>query len=359
METLDLAARASTIVVLIVVSGVLLHGLRGSAFAWTGSAFFSTVGAYLVVTAPAYSPVPGLHLVLSALAFASPAAFWIFSTAFFDEDSAITATNIAITTVFVALGFLETRLELFRILYYVATVTMVVFALAHVFRGRPSDLVEPRRRLRTAFTVVVGVEIVIVITVDLFFGASQASLPVQLVRSVGALWLTMVFGAWLLAPRSELLPVAAPVRPSDPMPQPVSEDDRFRARLLTVMDANRAYRRDGLTIGALAAELDIPEYRLRRIINQQLGYRNFNTFLGSFRIAEACRILADPAQERLPILNLALDLGYGSLGPFNRAFKARVGQTPTEYRKAKLAVAAAAPAEDRNRQPNLKIAKKS
>jgi AraC-like DNA-binding protein len=82
---------------------------------------------------------------------------------------------------------------------------------------------------------------------------------------------------------------------------------------------------------------------LRRIINQQLGYRNFNAFLNDLRTAEACRMLEDPAQERLPIFNLALDLGYGSLGPFNRAFRARTGQSPTEYRRARLAQHAPAP----------------
>jgi AraC-like DNA-binding protein len=124
------------------------------------------------------------------------------------------------------------------------------------------------------------------------------------------------------------------------------------------MENEQVYRREGLTIRSLAAQLDIPEYRLRRVINQQLGYRNFNTFVNHFRIEEACRILADPAHERLPILNLALDLGFGSLGPFNRAFRARIGQTPTEYRRARLAGPPRTIAEDRNHSPNVKIATK-
>lgn len=58
--------------------------------------------------------------------------------------------------------------------------------------------------------------------------------------------------------------------------------------------------------------------------------------VNDFRIDDAGRVLADPAQERLPILNLALDLGFGSPGPFNRAFRAKTGQTPTEHRHARL-----------------------
>jgi AraC-like DNA-binding protein len=36
----------------------------------------------------------------------------------------------------------------------------------------------------------------------------------------------------------------------------------------------------------------------------------------------------------LPVLSIALEVGYGSIGPFNRAFKARMGMTPSRFRKA-------------------------
>ena len=36
------------------------------------------------------------------------------------------------------------------------------------------------------------------------------------------------------------------------------------------------------------------------------------------------------------MLTIALDLGYGSLGPFNRAFKEISGMTPTAWREAKI-----------------------
>ena len=57
----------------------------------------------------------------------------------------------------------------------------------------------------------------------------------------------------------------------------------------------------------------------------------------SYRIPEAQQVLADPEQVRKPVLTIALDLGYGSLGPFNRAFKATTGQTPTEFRQRAVA----------------------
>jgi AraC-like DNA-binding protein len=46
--------------------------------------------------------------------------------------------------------------------------------------------------------------------------------------------------------------------------------------------------------------------------------------------------LADPAQEAVPILTIAMDAGFQSLGPFNRAFKAQTGVTPSEFRRLQL-----------------------
>ena len=88
------------------------------------------------------------------------------------------------------------------------------------------------------------------------------------------------------------------------------------------MEHDRAYREEGLSIGGLAVKLGTSEHGLRRLINQRLGYRNFNVFLNGYRLDDVMTALADPAQEAVPILTIALDAGFQSLGPFNRAFKA-------------------------------------
>jgi AraC-like DNA-binding protein len=103
------------------------------------------------------------------------------------------------------------------------------------------------------------------------------------------------------------------------------------------MQDEQVFRREGLTIGALAAQLGLPEYRLRRVINGELGHRNFNAYLNAHRIAWARAALADPARAGEPVLGIALEAGFQSLGPFNRAFKADTGLTPTEFRARALA----------------------
>ncbi|HUN52298.1 MAG TPA: helix-turn-helix domain-containing protein, partial [Candidatus Sulfotelmatobacter sp.] len=113
-------------------------------------------------------------------------------------------------------------------------------------------------------------------------------------------------------------------------------DDKLIGALERLMRGERIYRQEGLTIGALALKLGLPEYRARRLINQGLGYRNFNAFLNKYRIDEAAAALADPTQAEVPVLTIALDAGFQSLGPFNRAFKAETGLTPSEFRRRRL-----------------------
>lgn len=102
------------------------------------------------------------------------------------------------------------------------------------------------------------------------------------------------------------------------------------------MAVEHAYRAEDMSLSSLAAMLKAPEYKLRRLINQRMGYRNFNAFINGLRLDAVRAALLDPARRDLPVLTLALDAGFQSIGPFNRAFKAATGLTPTEFRKEML-----------------------
>lgn len=150
-------------------------------------------------------------------------------------------------------------------------------------------------------------------------------------------------------PRSEAGVERTESAPADPAPaaspEPTPEvdhpaEDRLADALHRLMTAERAYRDEDLGIAQLAARLAVPEYRLRRLINQRLGHRNFNAYINGFRLQEALAALAalaDPAKRERPVLSIALEAGFQSIGPFNRAFKAATGLTPTEFRRQKLA----------------------
>ena len=93
------------------------------------------------------------------------------------------------------------------------------------------------------------------------------------------------------------------------------------------------YREPGLTIASLADHLDTPEHRLRALINRRLGHRNFSAFLNLYRITEAKNLLSDRDRVDLPVLTIAMDLGYNSLPTFNRAFRSETGTTPSDFRR--------------------------
>jgi AraC-like DNA-binding protein len=337
MAVLDLVARGSAIVLMAVIGGVVLRASPRRLIAWSACGLFASISAYLVVTSPDAPGGLAADPILRTASLATPATFWFFTRAFFGDEERVEGWSAAALAAIVAVGFLRPA-PAADILYYLGTLALVGMALMQVVRGLSADLVEPRRRMRALFTLIVGIDILAVLGAELWLRGTPVPRELELVKSAGSLGLTLAFGAWILTPRADLIapePARRIPAPSLPAPPP-DPDARFRDRLLATMNGDRLYQQEGLTLGSLAARLDVPEYRLRRIINQQLGHRNFNAFLNDLRIAEACRVLADPANERLPIYDLAVDLGYGSLGPFNRAFRARTGLTPTEFRRARL-----------------------
>jgi AraC-like DNA-binding protein len=343
MASIDQIARSSTIALLGIMAIVLLREWRRVPFAPAAVAFFMTIGAHVVLTSPGYAGARGPDAALMAAAFAVPGAFRLFSRGYFEDERAISWRDTAIIAALIATGFMRVSAwsGVGTVLYYGGSLAVVLVELARVGRGLPADLVEPRRRLRVGFTLAVGITILAVIAGEILLAGDRPPRWVDATKSGGALGLTILFATWLLSPRVELFgaaPAEVPVPvPEGTMASAPGEDQRFRDRLLALMRDDRFYRQEGLTIVALSRRIEIPEYRLRRVINQQLGYRNFNAYLNDLRIDDACRVLSDRTQERLPILNLALDLGYGSPGAFNRAFRAKTGQTPTDFRRARLA----------------------
>lgn len=125
----------------------------------------------------------------------------------------------------------------------------------------------------------------------------------------------------------------APETQADGMPT-VSEAVALRqaAAILAAMTDEKLYRQQGLSIGRLSDHVGLPEHRVRSLINGHLQFKNYTAFLNHFRLAEVAERLRDPQQAHLPILSIALDVGYASIAPFNRAFRDAFGKTPSEYR---------------------------
>jgi AraC-like DNA-binding protein len=228
------------------------------------------------------------------------------------------------------------------------TLVLALSAAVQTVRTWSADLVAGRRRMRLA---IVTSSLLFVGLVAVSHLASDPSTTIpgvfgSLPSAMGLLAMAALVGWNLLYPPPADLAVAATaLDASTGNVQTVPRADAGRdavaplvlRRLDRLMSVERIYRQEGLTIAMLASKLDLPEHRLRQAINEGLGHRNFNAFLNRYRIGDAKAALSDPSQRDVPVLTIAMDAGFQSLGPFNRAFKADTGLTPTEFRREALA----------------------
>lgn len=345
LSDLELILRGGACGVLVLVAVLLLRDHRGTAGGRLGALFALSGAAYAISTALG-EPVRWWAAPILALTAGGNVAFWLFARALFEDGFrprlAHGALWLAIALVGVVQGLVLVPLHFPAAAYVAAFLTLETLAFvglttAQVIAARGGDLVEPRRRLRLYVVVIAVVYVGAKALSDLFGAAHAAPLASHLAEAAGLV--VVVAGAALALLRIHggevLFPRRGPAAPPSP---PVSADPVLATALDKAMNVERLYRRDGLTIGALAAHLGLPEHRLRRLINQELGYRNFAAFLNGRRLEDARQALADPDQAEVPILTIALDAGFASLGPFNRAFKAETGQTPSQFRRTALAV---------------------
>lgn len=291
-------------------------------------------------------------LVALALCTSSTAWLWLAARGLFDDHFALTVPLLAPAIALTLLGMAASVPQLdaalagrpgpaggmLEQLHALAMLGFTGGALWEVARGWRDDLVEPRRAVRRWAALGIGLYAAVALVVELAVRGRPvgALLPALHVLGIGSVALAL---AVLVARRSLGAILGLPPEPArrgpapeEPAPdRPAAAPSPATARLMRAMTEEQAYRREGLTLAELARTLDLGETALRRLINQELGYRNFNDFLHHHRLQEASQRLGS---EDLPILSIALECGYGSIGPFNRAFRQRFGMTPTEYRAA-------------------------
>lgn len=342
---LDLLARGGTMALLALWSWLLWRDSRQQLAARCAVAMNLGIVCYLIVTHAWEDRTSPLGLVFSVGAGATPALFWLFAKTWFSDQTRLKGRDAILVALWVAnvlamqLSFLAgSDLVVFPALVF--RVGMLVFGgmgLWHAWRGREGDLIESRRRLRFWMIVTVGLYVLAIAIAEpaVYRGGAPREILSLIAGSIVFSTLGLC-GAMFVSRRSDLfgpVPGRAPDRPD----LPPAHDDPLAERLRAYMAAELPYRDEVLTIAALAARLGEQEYRLRRTINRALGHRNFAQFLNSYRLAEVKSALADPAQREVPILTIALDAGFGSLGPFNRAFREAEGMTPSEFRANALA----------------------
>jgi len=352
----DAALRGTLLALLLLLAGVLLRDRPRLAAARAGVALMLGLSVQVVSSNPLFEVLaPRLwQAPLVGISVANAVLFWVFVQALFDDDFRLRPRHALFWAAAALLGGFNCAVVAGSgsvlaplLLGAQRAVPLVCAVLAALAAGRHwrADLVEGRRRLRV-FIAVTGVLYTLVMLVARLAAPQGRLSGTTALLDVAGLLLMLAVVAWqmLRLGGGELFPAVPPSSPTAavvsepaPLPPPDAAEERLAAALQRLMDDKRVYLEEDLTVASLAAQLGVPEYRLRRLINQRLGHRNFNAFVNGYRLDAARSALADPTRRELPVLSIALDAGFQSIGPFNRAFKAATGLTPSEFRRAKLA----------------------
>nr|WP_298926758.1 helix-turn-helix domain-containing protein [uncultured Erythrobacter sp.] len=297
---------------------------------------------YLLNSTPLMTPQNPIDPLIDLVSLSTPFWIWLFGRRLFEREpqQRIMLTAAAVMTLgwFLSNFVPVTGTFGFILLHVVALALIADLVRVGVFE-RDDDLVEQRRIVRLWLPLLVAAQagqILLVELAEMVTDFDSSWPPVSLLNSVIILIMMLFAALALFRTEPDLLPTKEEQgAPPEDLPKPLDltpSEQVLHDKLKTAM-ADGTYREPGLTIAGLADHLDTPEHRLRALINRRLGHRNFSAFLNRHRIAEAREKLASPDDVDLPVLTIAMDLGYNSLPTFNRAFRSETGTTPSEFRR--------------------------
>lgn len=338
----DAVFRYGAVTGLLIVAALLFRGHRSSWPGRLGIASTLCTAAYLFCS---ITDSFWVEVLLLPACIANSVVLWTFGLSLFEDRFKPALVHWGLLVFILAFGLWRVLPELLTgdqehsVLDNLHQLIVIGLA-AHLgwvaWRGRADDLVEGRRRFRLYFISFLVLMMSVVSVYELSMEIGPTFVPLQALQSL-AIWLvvvTLLVRAGSLAPDTLFFPEPRADRPVEQ--GDLEPGDRIARRDLAALEAwlqdRQGLFKPSLTIGVLSDQVKIPEHRLRKLINQELNFRNFNDFLNQYRIEEAKLRLQDRELDRLPILTIAMDLGYGSIGPFNRAFKEREGMTPSAYR---------------------------
>ncbi|MEM7524405.1 MAG: hypothetical protein AAF360_11730, partial [Pseudomonadota bacterium] len=302
-------------------AGFWAHGVLALRFALMRPVTVNTAAAttlclclmvYIALSAPAFPEecVPGCAFLRAATS-AVPFLLWFVVFAIFDDGLRPRWWHAFAFAAIVAPAFIDDIAPLrplvvaglYGHILYVAVVTAA------------SDLVETRIVFRRAFFGMAAITGLVITVVEVIYGPEAPSPALMAAQATALALLPSAFLFWSHRMSTDLffqLPRSAPASAA-------AQADPLLAALTKAME-DEVWRTEGLTIGALAARLGAPEHQVRALINRRLGHRNFSGFINARRIAAAAAALEDPARRNAQILTIAHEVGFASLGPFNRAF---------------------------------------
>lgn len=342
MFLLDVILRYSTVALLLLITALAVRDARNFKPTIYIVLTCVTCAALLLGTVPDLLKLPApIHAIVRIADIGCIVFVWWLGLSLFQDEFRLKWWHWGVLIFkFAALTpsrLADLRGDIFFPLWMNRALDLVVVAIMlHLIvvalKGRSDDLIEPRRRLRLYFVIaMIAVTLLSVLAENVLMTRNPEFLLTLRVLIIfplalwGALWLTKF--------QPENFVFENPAHTPQTIPDIDPRDILLLEQLKTSMETEKAYTEPGLTIRTLGEKLGTPEHRLRALINQGLGYRNFSAFLNTYRIKAVKEAFAKPENSRIPVLTIAMDVGFNSLAPFNRAFKQSEGMTPSDYRK--------------------------
>lgn len=339
MILLDAFIRFTGAGLLVIMAVFTVRDLRK----WHGAPYLflscvSVLAAFLAMTIEPFRLPDFGHLIVRFVDVPHLIFVWLFALSLFKEKFEFRWFHLCVGVIY-CLPIVIIRLYQFGVVtwhpqffVYVAEVFSIVL-MGHLIyatiRGRANDLLEQRRRARIYFIV-----IIVFVGCTATFINPDIFLPYIIPYEtlwIASIWPGVVWTCfWLLGINKGALAFGN----RQPKQSPLSQKDQdLLGQLEIIMLREEAFKESSLTVVTLAKKMTITQHRLRALINQTLGYENFNSFVNSYRISAIKKALNDSNKAHLPILTIALDYGFNSLSPFNRAFRESENMTPSEYRR--------------------------
>jgi AraC-like DNA-binding protein len=97
-------------------------------------------------------------------------------------------------------------------------------------------------------------------------------------------------------------------------------------RIMQLMEEKEFYKRPDLSIAQISDELATNDKYVSQAINQ-FSNSNFNSFVNTFRVNEARRLMVKDGHKLL-VKDIAEKSGFGNINTFNKKFKEVTGLTP-------------------------------
>lgn len=152
--------------------------------------------------------------------------------------------------------------------------------------------------------------------------------------------IALLGGAAAWAGGSAPIPASAP-EPEEiaPASVPGEGDIAIVAALDALLREKTLHHDPNLSLERLARRLGLSARAVSAAINRVRGM-NVSQYVNGFRIADACRLLAE---TEMPITQIFLEVGFQTKSNFNREFLRVTGCTPTAWRKQSMVPASISP----------------